>query len=120
MLNDILVFDDSIDLLDAFDAIFSRNGYKVPLAKNKLIFEEKLREKKPDLILLDVMLAGMDGRELCKELKDDNKTKNIPILLISASPKLLADSECADGTLEKPFKVKELISKVELYLSRQQ
>ncbi|HEV8082188.1 MAG TPA: response regulator [Chitinophagaceae bacterium] len=68
----------------------------------------------PDLIILDIFLAAEDGRNVCKELKEDKETLHILILVFSASPESLKDYEsyCADGVIEKPFNLNQLIEKL--------
>ncbi len=72
----------------------------------------------PDLILLDVLLAGEDGRETCKQLKSNEQTYHIPVILISAHANLnnVRETCGADDYLAKPFRLKELTDKVQKHL----
>lgn len=72
----------------------------------------------PDLYILDKQLSGIDGLEVCKYLKGNSDTKHIPVIMISASPKVeqLSREASADDFLEKPFKNKELIGIIKKHL----
>lgn len=71
----------------------------------------------PSLLLLDIWMSGLDGRDICKELKSDDKTKKIPIIMISANKdtKQIALEAGADGFIAKPFEIDTLIETVERY-----
>jgi DNA-binding response OmpR family regulator len=111
----ILILDDSMELLEMLPIIFKMKGHKAITSSTKDSFLQKLQTCKPDLILIDIYLRHTDGREICKEIKGNEETKNIPVILISASPdKLTAYKDCdADGILEKPFDLNILITKIE-------
>lgn len=119
MSQNILVFDDSVELLEIFNILFSMNGYKVRTALNITMFKHHMNNRYPDIILLDVLLAGQDGRVICRQLKTDKRTKHIPIILISANPKTLNDYQeyFADNVLEKPFDIQTLIIKINEVMS---
>lgn len=86
MSRKILVVDDNEDILDAIGLVLESEGYEI---KTTLQGEEALKivsEFNPDLILLDVLLSGSDGREIANRLKSDKKTSKIPVIMISAHP----------------------------------
>jgi CheY-like chemotaxis protein len=92
----ILIADDDPAILDSL----------------RLILEV---ESKPDLLLLDIWMAGQDGRELCRKLKSDKRTASIPIILFSAGREM-ADSAKAAGAndfVEKPFEIETLLEKIQ-------
>ncbi len=74
----------------------------------------------PDLILLDIYLQGEDGREICKELRKQEATKYLCILMFSASTKALINYQSygADGYIEKPFGLQEIVNKIEFILEK--
>ncbi len=80
-----------------------------------------IKEFQPQLILLDVFLSGVDGLEICKQLKSSPQTKHIPIIIFSGYPRI-AESVTyeygADDFIAKPFEVNELVSKMHLVLSQ--
>ena len=117
----ILVVDDSTDLLKVFPLIFKMSGYEVEAVSSKDKLNKALAEFVPDVVLLDVRLSGEDGRELCKEIKE-NHPQNIPVILTSASPELLQDYEAckADAVIEKPFNIQTLLKKVTEVLNKYQ
>lgn len=110
----ILVLDDSIELLEMFEMLFKLKGFGIHTASNLDSFKQKIREHKPDLIIMDIMLGAQDGREVCRQLKLKDGTKNIPIVIMSASANKLEDHQhyLADDILEKPFSLTELIGKL--------
>jgi len=115
----ILVVDDDRDILEIMKYILEDSGYEVDtLADGNLIFD-KINNKRPDLILLDVMLGNLDGRQLCKQLKVVRESKNIPIILISAShtASQCDDIEHPDDFIEKPFNISRLLNSVQRQLA---
>ena len=114
-----MIVDDSTDLLEALEMILFQKGYTVKtLADGKNIYEE-ISDFDPDLLILDIFLAGKDGREICMELRKRAVIKYLSILMSSASPKALEDYEAygADGFLEKPFGINNLVDKIESVLA---
>src|SRR3954463_15797157 len=84
----ILVVDDDPGILDALRFLFEEEGYQVQTSE-KGDYAEALHEDNgglPDLIVLDVLLSGKDGREICRKLKSRADTRHIPIVMISAHP----------------------------------
>jgi CheY-like chemotaxis protein len=113
MATKILFVDDEADLLKVLSLRLKKMGYEVFEAMDGYGVLELARQKTPDLIVLDVFLPGMNGDEVAKLLKKDEKLKHIPIILISADVKALEErarkSGC-DGYLPKPFESRELIA----------
>jgi DNA-binding response OmpR family regulator len=116
----ITVVDDDPDILDAFQMTLEDEGYEVT-ATDKGDYIENLpatNENLPDLIILDVLLSGKDGRTICQRLKSQQGTRHIPIIMISAHPnaKQSVRDVGADNFLAKPFDVDELLTLVAKYL----
>ncbi|MDI6890646.1 MAG: response regulator [Thermodesulfovibrionales bacterium] len=82
----ILVVDDDPDVLEAIGIALEANGYKVITARDGVEGLSKLKEEKPDLMILDLLMPKMDGFEVCKELKDPRRSKyaHIPIIILSS------------------------------------
>ncbi|WP_262714145.1 PleD family two-component system response regulator [Mucilaginibacter rubeus] len=106
--------DDDKDILEIIKYILEDSGYEVEtLAEGRSLFD-RIKQHEPDLILLDIMLGNLDGRELCKTLKNQQETKNIPVILISAShnPGILTQTGSPDDFIAKPFDIDVLLSAV--------
>lgn len=118
MNNKILVVDDDQGILDAFTAILESADYKVVTHSNPDDLNKVIKKVSPSLIILDVLLSGADGRQICKKLKASTITKKIPIIIVSAHPSAAKDltASGADDFLEKPFDMEELLGKVEKYI----
>lgn len=110
----ILIVDDDKDILEPLELLLSSEGFKVDTTTKGEQTYSKVSEFKPDLILLDVLMSGSDGRTICKKLKADPKTKEITIVLMSAHPSAKADSKVcgADGFIAKPFDIDDLIKEI--------
>ncbi|MDB5147880.1 MAG: response regulator [Mucilaginibacter sp.] len=117
LMNRILIVDDDPDLLDILSFFLTSSGYEVhTLPKGDAIFEH-IAAFRPDLILMDVMLAGMDGREICKGIKANPQTL-MPVILISGTHDLaLTQTGAPDDFLAKPFDLDELLEKVAFQLA---
>lgn len=116
MDKNILVIDDDRDILESLKIMLTFHGYKVEtLSKGAEAFHVK---DPPGLILLDVWLSGENGVDICKRLKSDSSTADIPVILVSASKDLdkTAQEAMADGYLEKPFDMKNLLNIIEKHL----
>ena len=110
----ILVIDDDVDILSVMEILLSMKGFNVEVtAKGENTFP-KIESFKPDLILLDVLISGYDGRVICKELKSNEETKSIPVIMFSAHPGAAATiaDYGADDFIAKPFNVTNLIDKI--------
>ena len=119
MASKILVVDDDAFILDALEELLNYSGYEViTTLKGDDVFDQ-VEQNSPDLILLDVMLSGKDGRDICKLLKSNEKTKDIPVIMVSAHPAAFdaIKDVGADDIVSKPFDIHNLLSKIELQLS---
>jgi DNA-binding response OmpR family regulator len=117
----ILVIDDDKDLLDIIHSLLTKRGFEVETDDNWQNGFEKIKRFKPQIILLDVFLSGIDGLDICKQLKAHPITSQIPIVIFSAYPRI-AESVIyeygADDFIAKPFEVNELIAKMHSVLSQ--
>ncbi|MEP7163082.1 MAG: response regulator [Ferruginibacter sp.] len=113
----ILIVDDDHGTIEIISMILLNAGYQITADPTAELFflESGIN---PDLILLDNQVGEKCGALLCHELKQNEKTRNIPIVLISGIDELqrLAESACADDFLTKPFSIKNLLQKVEACL----
>ncbi|MBW4888744.1 response regulator [Mucilaginibacter sp. HMF5004] len=120
MSKKILVLDDDVFILSALQDVLEYYGYEVKTqTRGDKVFEQ-IEEYHPDLILLDVMLAEMDGREICRNIKEKPTTAEIPVILISATHNLadcLNQQLPPDDFVPKPFDIGTLMSKIEHQLA---
>ena len=118
MIKKILVIDDDEGILEGFTAILESEKYTVITSRNPLNVERLATKELPDLILLDILLSGHDGRTICKLLKHSKVTKDIPIIMMSAALNMSESVKKAgaDGFLKKPFEMDELLATVSKYI----
>lgn len=111
----VLVVDDDPDILEVFQLALEAEHYSVyPLLSPRYIFKT-IREYNPDLIILDIMLNGMDGRAVFKELRLNPETQQIPVIMASArydEVYLASQQYLPDAFLEKPFDMNDMLQKV--------
>ncbi len=116
----ILIVDDDRDILEVMGLIMESEGYEVDLMSSGQKIFDHISIFNPDLIILDVMLGTMDGREICKKIKNTKDTLHIPIIMVSASHNIgdSVEKDCQpDDFVAKPFDIVNLINKVELKFS---
>ncbi len=116
----ILAVDDNQDILDVLRYILEDSGYEVDTLSDGHDLFSQIAKSHPDLILLDIMLGDMDGRVLCKNVKQTAATHNIPVILVSASHNI-ADSMKQNGApddfIAKPFDIHVLLNSIERQLT---
>ena len=116
--NSIFVVDDEPDVLELVKDLLSINRYRVWTFSNAKDMIAALREIRPDLILLDIMMPDMNGYELCKYIKNNDKLKDIKICFVSAknSPEDVQKGKDlgADDYIPKPFENRALLAKVKV------
>lgn len=110
----ILIVDDDESILDALSLILSDADFIVKAISRGSKTLMEVNRFKPNLILLDVLISGWDGRKICKTLKASDQTKDIPIIMISAHPSAHRSViECgANDFIAKPFDTHELLYRV--------
>ncbi len=124
MAKKILVVDDTPENLSILTEILTRQGYKVRSASSGSEALAIVQKELPDLILLDVLMPNMDGYEVCRYLKTDGRTREIPIIFISAldshSDKMNAFSAGGVDYITRPFKFGEVLARVKTHLTMRQ
>ncbi|HLZ59146.1 MAG TPA: response regulator [Ktedonosporobacter sp.] len=118
MSKTILVVDDDEGITEVMQIVLEGEGYRVQTSRTGDCLHQ-FHGTSPDLILLDILLIGRDGREVCKALKSNPQTAHIPVIMLSAysDTGLVADMSGADGYLEKPFDLDTLIETVKNHLT---
>lgn len=118
----ILIIEDEKDIIELVQYNLEREGYKVVYFIKGEDALEYLDKEVPDLVILDLMLPGIDGLETCRLIKQDSKTKNVPILILSAkgeeSDVVVGLQLGADDYVTKPFSPKVLLARVKALLRR--
>lgn len=115
----ILVVDDEVDIVEFIDDYLTGEGYEVIKAYDGVEALDKMRQDRPDLVVLDIMLPGLDGFEVCKQIRADS---TIPILMVTARggdvDKIVGLEIGADDYIPKPFNPRELVARVKAILRR--
>jgi PAS domain S-box-containing protein len=113
----ILLVDDSPEMLHLFSVLLSKLGYKVRPTRDGKLALRFAKKNPPDLILLDIMMPGIDGYQVCEKLKACDQTKDIPVIFISALnevfDKVKAFSLGAVDYITKPFQLEEVVARIE-------
>ena len=119
MADKILVVDDEVSLQEALTYSLEKEGYVVAVAGDGITALEMARANPPDLVILDIMLPGMDGFEVCRILRQES---NMPVLMLTARDdeidRVVGLEVGADDYLPKPFSMRELIARVKALLRR--
>lgn len=118
----ILIVEDEKDIVKMLEYNLKKEGFLVSSSRNGEDAVKAANTDRPELILLDLMLPGMDGLEVCRQLKRENKTASIPIIMLTAksqeSDKIVGLELGADDYVTKPFSPKELIARIKAVLRR--
>lgn len=120
MAKKILIVDDEKDLIETLAFKLEANGYKVIKAYDGQEGLEKAEKEKPNLILLDIMMPGMDGIEALRSLKYNPKTRHIPVIMLTCKGESSSLFEAEDlGSVDyfiKPFESEELLRTINKYI----
>jgi two-component system alkaline phosphatase synthesis response regulator PhoP len=118
----ILIVEDEKDIVKMLEYNLKKEGFKTLSVRDGEAAIESARGEHPDIIILDLMLPGIDGLEVCKTLKGDSKTASIPIIMLTAksqeSDKVVGLELGADDYVTKPFSPRELIARIKAVLRR--
>jgi two-component system phosphate regulon response regulator PhoB len=118
----ILVVEDENDILEVLEFNLRQAGYDVLTAARGREGLRIAREQRPDLVLLDLMLPDVPGTDICRQLKEDNATRRIPVVMVTARneeiDRVVGFELGADDYITKPFSVRELVLRVRAILRR--
>ncbi|MEC5156754.1 response regulator [Chryseobacterium sp. MP_3.2] len=112
----VVIVDDDIAILDSLGTMLDFEGFEVnTFERGSEIFNFVEEKAKPNIIILDMWLNGEDGRDICKRLKENEETKNIPVLIMSASRGLehTAILSGANAFISKPFEIDDIMNKLD-------
>jgi len=120
-INHIIYVEDDPEIVDLVSLILSRHGYKVTGIYNGREGLQRIKEEKPDLVLLDLMIPELDGWEIFQKLKSDAATANIPIIIITAKSQPIDQVigihiAKVDAYICKPFHPQEILDSIEKVL----
>lgn len=116
----ILVLDDDPDICIMIKMVLDYYGYDAMDAENEETATKIISSNHVDLLIMDMLLSGVDGTDICRRLKLDKETSSIPILMFSAHP--TAKDTClaagADDFISKPFEMNDMMEKISFFLER--
>jgi len=122
MKEKILIVEDDKDILKMVEYNLKKEGFRTLSASDGEDAIDLANSEHPDIVLLDLMLPGVDGLEVCKTLKNEPKTKTIPIIMLTAkaqeADKVVGLELGADDYVTKPFSPRELIARIKAVLRR--
>lgn len=118
----ILIIEDDSDIVEMITYNLEKEGFKVVFSSNGEDALELLKIEHPNLVLLDLMLPGLDGFEVCSAIRNNDETSHIPIIMLTAksqeADKIVGFEIGADDYVTKPFSPKELIARIRAVLRR--
>lgn len=120
----ILVVDDEIYIVHILEFSLSMEGYEVVTASDGEQALAKIEQETPDLVVLDIMMPGMDGYEVCRAIRAEEETRELPVILLSAKGRSI-DQEAgmavgADDYMVKPFSPRKLLGRIRDLLEKQE
>jgi len=115
MSEKILILDDDNDILEILSMLLAEHGYDIRTSNHGETIFEDIQDFQPALLIMDIMLAGLDGREICKDIKNDPLTHSLPVILISGTHDPVGSlglPGAPDDFLSKPFEMDQLHAKI--------
>ena len=116
----ILILDDDPDICTMIKMVLDYHGFNAVEADNEEKANQALSSQKIDLIIMDMLLSGVDGTDICRRIKSDSRRSSIPVLMFSAHP--TAKETClgagADDFIPKPFEMNDLIARINSLIER--
>ncbi len=122
MKENILLVDDDSELLSLLDRKLSEEGFRVLTEADGTLALDRIKRKMPDLVILDVNMPEISGMEICKTLRSDTATQNLPVIMLTACDdqidRVLGLEFGADDYITKPFNARELVLRIKNVLKR--
>jgi len=119
-MSTVMVVDDSVTLREMISSLLKSKGLEVTVASDGVEALEKIMVKSPDLIVLDIVMPRMNGYEVCRRIKTDPKTQNIPVVMCSSKSeefdRYWGMKQGADAYIAKPFHPQELVGTIKQLL----
>jgi len=115
--NRILCIEDDVDMLELFQVLLTRHGYVVQGVTKGQEGLDVIRREKPDLVILDIMMPVMDGWQVYQQMKEDEATRHIPTIVVTAKSQLIdkvlgLEIAKVDAYIGKPFSPQELLDSI--------
>ena len=121
-MSKVYCVEDDTDIRELIEYTLSSTGFEVEAFENAMLFSKRINEQLPDIVLLDIMLPDKDGMEILKEIRNDLKTADLPVILLTAKSgqldKIKGLDGGADDYITKPFDILELVSRINAVLRR--
>jgi DNA-binding response OmpR family regulator len=114
---EILVIEDDAGIRETLADYLRHEGYRVDLARDGIEGLERLSERRPHLILVDLIMPGMNGGQFLKRVRADDATRAVPVVLMTGTRAASEASVAADAVLHKPFELDELLAVVQRFRS---
>lgn len=122
--SEILIVDDDREIRDLLARFLAKHGHKVAGVRDGAEMDKHLSLKLPDILVLDLMLPGEDGLSICRRLRSDERTRRVPIVMLTAmgeeTDRIIGLEMGADDYLPKPFNPRELLARIKAVLRRAQ
>jgi DNA-binding response OmpR family regulator len=120
MAKQILIVEDDQDILQVLETVLEHNEFEVKGLSRTDDIIESIEKYKPDLVLTDYLLPGLNGGKICQLIKGNKKTSHIPVILISAYPELAISlgNFGFDAFISKPFNINALVKKISRLLGK--
>ena len=124
-LKRVIYFEDESEMVELVRIILGREGYQVKGVREGKVGLQTVKEELPDIILLDLMMPDMDGWEIFRQIKNDEETMNIPVIVITAKAQTVdkvlgIEIAKVDDYISKPFRPQELVERIEKVLSERE
>ena len=124
MLKKILIVEDEHDVIKLLKYNLEKEGFKVNYTTDGSLVMAEIRRDEPDLVVLDLMLPGLDGLEICRQIRRNEKYASLPLLMLTArgeeADRVVGLEMGADDYVTKPFSMRELVARVRALLRRQE
>lgn len=110
----VLILDNDKDVLDILQEVFTSSGFDVKAIDESVNVFEEVNTYKPDVVLLDYILNGINGGEICHQLKTNKATSNMPVVIVSAHNRVIQSlgNYGSDAFIAKPFDIDDLVQQV--------
>src|SRR4051812_22347633 len=124
MTKKVLIVEDEHDLIRLIKYNLEKEGFRVSSVTDGSLVMAEIRREEPDLVMLDLMLPGMDGLEICRQVRRHDKYAGIPVLMLTArggeADRVVGLELGANDYVTKPFSMRELIARIRALLRRQE